>query len=680
MKTLLLISKAPGFSEAIRALLDPKVYRLVSVQVVAEAEQLLCSRVFDACIFDADLTEVEPIRTVQDLLQLHPGCRILIYASATSWEWEEEAYLLGVRQILSKPIRGRLLVALLDRFWQEDNAAAVTLALPARNENKPVEALRNPVKTLEVLRDFSGILTHSLFPEALPKEFLLLLREIIGVHRAAIFLRKPAGLVSKPHISWEDRRLRAACAIGLSHDLLDHFELSLDGGIGGFAFRQNRILRSDSEEVARSREMQKEFELLGACIAVPILDRETLLGVAVFDQRVTEEPFTNEELALIFHLLEELALALKNSWLHDQLAANHQMMGEVLNQIGCGCIVIDRNLEILHANSAAAKYFQPRHGTPAPLTFSHLPQPIGSKVFEVLRSGTAIPSFKYEPDDERGALFRITITPFNRSGSRHPNAALLVVEDATQAEHTQRLEIETSNLRLVKSMAQHLAHEIGNSLVPIVTYSQLETDRNNDPELKQSLSQAMAKGLTRIARLSNQMVFLAHDDMGPAESIPVGMLIEDSFAEAKKYYSERGASLKVSGDHRSLLLSGNRAGLKHALAELILNGLQANPRAPEVEVQTFLERDEAQRSWLRIEVRDHGNGFSAEALHRARDPFFTTRNVGLGLGLTVARKIIEAHQGTVEVAPSVPGQGGRIVLSLPLELLPESATEPQTQP
>src|SRR5256885_10880289 len=51
---------------------------------------------------------------------------------------------------------------------------------------------RGPVRTLEVLRDFSGILTHSLCSEALLKQFLLLLREIIGVNRAVIFLRKQA--------------------------------------------------------------------------------------------------------------------------------------------------------------------------------------------------------------------------------------------------------------------------------------------------------------------------------------------------------------------------------------------------------------------------------------------------------------------------------------------------------
>ena len=71
--------------------------------------------------------------------------------------------------------------------------------------------------------------------------------------------------------------------------LLEHFELSFESGIGGYLFREGRILRRDSVAAQQDREMAKEFELLGAEVAIPILDRETLVGVAAFDGRVTGE-------------------------------------------------------------------------------------------------------------------------------------------------------------------------------------------------------------------------------------------------------------------------------------------------------------------------------------------------------------------------------------------------------
>jgi len=74
--------------------------------------------------------------------------------------------------------------------------------------------------------------------------------------------------------------------------------------------------------------------------------------------------------------------------------------------------------------------------------------------------------------------------------------------------------------------------------------------------------------------------------------------------------------------------------------------------------------------WARIEVQDSGAGFSAEAADKASRPFFTTRNVGLGLGLAVTNKIIQTHSGKLEIPPPQDGQPGLVRISLPLDPLP----------
>ncbi len=99
--------------------------------------------------------------------------------------------------------------------------------------------------------------------------------------------------------------------------MLEQIELSLDAGIGSFVFRSGRVLRRDSEEAERDAQTRWEFDLLGTRVAIPVLDRESLVGVALFDGRLTGEPMSNEELALMFHLLEQLGLAIKNIWWHD---------------------------------------------------------------------------------------------------------------------------------------------------------------------------------------------------------------------------------------------------------------------------------------------------------------------------------------------------------------------------
>ena len=668
MKTLLVLASHPDLAEEMRAALNPEQYRLIHRLDLEEADPLLSHGFADACVVDVELTGAQAIWTLEKLRRRLPHCPILVYTGAKQWEWEEEAYLQGVTHVLTKPVRSRMLAALLDRLWQAPAVPAVRPPAPRPPEVvKPAESGPAAFQALEVLRDFSAVLSHSLHAEPLLKQFLLLLREIIGVNRAAIFLRPAVATFGGVPAPDGARRLRSACAIGLSPGLLEHFELSFETGIGGYLFRQGRILRRENAEAQGDVEMQKEFELLGAQVAIPMLDRETLVGVAVFDGRVTGEPLVNGELELIFHLLEELGLAVRNIWLHDQLAANHEMMADILRQLSSACAVVSRDLNILHANKAARAIFARPGRRSADLEFSDLPQVLGSKVYQVLKTGTGIASFKYQPGDTSQSVYHVTIVPFQRENSILPNSALLIVEDHTLNEQLQRLEIETANLRLVRTMADRLAHEVGNALVPLATHQQLLADKYKDPEFRASLDVALADGVKRISRLINQMRFLARDTVVSNEALPLAQLIEESYQEAQKHLPVKSARLKYEDGTHPVILVGDRAALRHALSEVMLNALQANPADAKIGVRTLTDTESNGGRWVHIEVKDNGTGFTAEAAQKVPEPFYTTRNVGLGLGLTVCRKIVETHHGKLAIVSPKAGQAGVVRISLPIE-------------
>ncbi len=677
MKTLLVLAQHPDFAEAVRAGLDPDVYRVVHRIGFEEAEPMLQHGLISACIMDVELVEVQWIWMIEKLRRRVPNCPLLVYTGSHQREWEEEAYLLGVAHVVGKPVRARLLNALLERSFSKSSAdragAPSSSAKPPPPAGAPENGrggppvAQNVVQALEVLRHFSAILTHSLCAEALLKKFLLLLREIVGVNRAAIFLREPLAAFAGKPAAEEGRCLRKGCAIGLPSGLLEHFELSFEAGIGGHLFRSGRILRRHSEEARANVEMQQEFELLGAQVAIPILDRETLIGVAVFDGRVTGEPLVNGELELIFHLLEELGLAVKNIWLHDQLAANHEMMADIIRQLSNACVVVGQDLAILHANKAARTHFAKSARRNTDLEFGDLPQALGSKVYQVLKSGTAIAPFKYRPDDSSGNVFNVSVVPFQKQGSVLPASALLIVEDLTQSEQLQKLEIEAANFRLVTTMADRLAHEVGNALVPLSTHQQLLSERFDDAEFRFTLEVALADGIKRISRLTNQMRFLARDSaLTSLEAFPMQALIEDAYLEAQKHQSSPAPKLEYKNGAKPIIMTGDRTALKHALSEVMLNALQANPSDPKIGVRVSADPNGKGEQGVQIEIQDNGAGFAAAGGPKIPTPFFTTRNVGLGLGLTVSRKIIERHHGKLEIVTLKPGQAGLVRITLPL--------------
>jgi signal transduction histidine kinase/CheY-like chemotaxis protein len=668
MKTLLVLAQHLDLVEAIRAGLNPEDYRVIHRLNLEEALPLLSHGMADACILDVEQADVQGLWIIEKLRRQAPRCPVLVYTGAARWEWEEEAYLQGVSNVLSKPVRTRTLLTLLQRLWPAPTPGAVPSLSPRPSEVSRMtsESPHPPSAALQVLRNFSGILTHSLCAEAMLRQFLLLMREILGVNRAIVFLRQPVSVFGGVPSFTESRRMRSACAIGLSPGLLEHFELSFETGIGGYLFRQGRILRRDSQEAQRDVEAQKEFEILGAQVAIPMLDRETLVGVAAFDGRVTGEPLVNGELELIFHLLEELGLAVKNIWLHDQLAANHEMLADILRQLSSACVVVSRDLTILHANRTARQYFARAARRGAELEFSDLPQLLGSKVYQVLKTGTGVAPFTYRPPESPGTVFHVTIVPFQRQSSALPNSALLVVEDRTQAEQLQRLEIEAANLRLVRTMADRLAHEIGNSLVPISIHQQLLPEKFKEPEFRSSLDAALAEGVKRITRLVSQMRYLARDAVISKEAFPLNQLIEEAFQEAQKYQPVKSADLKVEDGPQPLILAGERAALKHALCEVVINALQANPTDAKVGVRVHTETDANGSRWVHLEIQDNGPGFTLEAAQRVPEPFYTTRSVGLGLGLSVCRKIVETHHGKLAIVGPKNGESSLVRISLPL--------------
>jgi DNA-binding NarL/FixJ family response regulator len=399
MRTLLIIAPNTGLAAAVRAALDASRYRVIEHDDCREDELRLTGASIDVCCVDADLTTVEPIRNIQRLRRLLPQCPVILYASDSHRSWEEEAYLLGVSHVLSKPVRGRLLNSLLDRLFagKTNGGGKAGPGAPARLEDKrAAEAPPVPGRMLELLRNSSSILCHSLCAESLLKEFLLVLREILGLNRAAIFLRAaPRGAEVAEAVAGDSQRLTSACALGLAPGVLEHFELSLDAGIGGYLFRSGRVLRRDSAEVERDPRMAREFDLLGVRVAIPVLDRESLVGVAMLDERITGEPMSNDELALIFHLLEQLGLAIKNIWWHEQVSARHEMMFDILRNIKAGCVVIGPELNVLHANETA-RAFSPAQPPAEAFDFNDLPQVIGGKVFTVLKTGQPVVDYKYQ--------------------------------------------------------------------------------------------------------------------------------------------------------------------------------------------------------------------------------------------------------------------------------------------
>jgi nitrogen fixation/metabolism regulation signal transduction histidine kinase len=143
-------------------------------------------------------------------------------------------------------------------------------------------------------------------------------------------------------------------------------------------------------------------------------------------------------------------------------------------------------------------------------------------------------------------------------------------------------------------------------------------------------------------------------------------LLRTSFAKSRAF-AGGDAELEIKTELPPVMLRCNRTSLAHAFHEIFLNGLQSSGNAaPRLTVSLNAAAAQEGRADLLIKVRDNGGGFAPDSASRATEPFFTTRNTGVGLGLTIARRVIEAHQGSLEVHTRIAPSDPDLTIRLPL--------------
>lgn len=221
----------------------------------------------------------------------------------------------------------------------------------------------------------------------------------------------------------------------------------------------------------------------------------------------------------------------------------------------------------------------------------------------------------------------------------------------------------TDRSRALEGMAARLAHEVKNPLAAIKGLSAHMARNAGDPKTAERLAIVAAEA-DRLQSIVEGFLSFSRglDDLNPGPTRPhevareLGVLLETRAEEA-------GVKLEVSGDD-ALVLDADARKLRQALLNLVINAIQASPRGATVRLNVARACEGA-----RITVRDDGTGMTPEVLERIRKPYFTTKESGTGLGVAVARGLVEQHGGRMEFK-SVPGSGTTVTIMLPMKATP----------
>jgi signal transduction histidine kinase len=233
---------------------------------------------------------------------------------------------------------------------------------------------------------------------------------------------------------------------------------------------------------------------------------------------------------------------------------------------------------------------------------------------------------------------------------------------AASLERERRLEAEAlrqSRLAAMGEMAATLAHEVRNPLGAMELFTGLLLQDLHDRPEALRLAQQVARGITDLNHLVTNLLEFTRTRTARRDPVDCCALLEDVLRYTADLRAEGRVTIERRYAAREVIARADPDLLQPVLLNLVRNALQAMPGGGTLRVTAAREPGR-----VRVAIGDTGAGIPAAAREDIFRPFYTTRARGTGLGLTVARGLIEAMGGRLEVE-SEPGQGATFSAVLP---------------
>lgn len=291
-------------------------------------------------------------------------------------------------------------------------------------------------------------------------------------------------------------------------------------------------------------------------------------------------------------------------------------------------------------------------------------EPFGRKMYEVLEQGKSFENLEMTFGNPlNGGLVCQFDSSVIYDNQLRVKGMYAQFRDITEKHILEKQVIASEKFSAIGKMAAGLAHEIRNPLTSIIGFIKMIKAGTIPQEKEQLYIEMVYNELLGLNELISQFVIMAKPSVPDRKQVDIHKLVQETvkFMESQFIMKNVNVGISVSPQlNKQLIVDADPIQIKQVLINILQNALEAVEERGII--QLFIEKDHKN---IRIKIQDNGIGLSDHELKQILNPFFTTKENGLGLGLSVSYRIIENHGGTIDIS-SIKHVGSTMTIVLPL--------------
>jgi two-component system sensor histidine kinase PilS (NtrC family) len=344
------------------------------------------------------------------------------------------------------------------------------------------------------------------------------------------------------------------------------------------------------------------------------------------------------------------SLKSKDSLLNDLQAFSRDM----IESMPSGVLTTDLNRRIITFNSSAQK-----------ITKYSYDYAIGKKPEDIFPFLT---DSKNQIERAEGEIHRngkriivgIRFSPLN-SSSGQPRGTIGIFQDLTELKAMEAEIRRSMKWASIGELSASIAHELRNPLASLKASVEMLREKKGSPDRTDHLMKIALSEMDRLNNIVTDFLLYAKPQKVKREKFDLNKSLKDIIILLRSAETDN-KNVKITDDiHGHLSINGDSKQLTQVFWNLGLNAIQAVPENGTVNIQTEKYPDS-----VKIVFSDTGIGLSKDDIENIFNPFYTKKENGIGLGLSIAQRIIEEHGGNIKAESNGVGSGAAFTIELPL--------------